>query len=87
MPTEVYEVRKETPPESKFANYNNYYDGYYHNYTIKIHFLYMEKLCESVKTGPLEKFTRFLFIRLNVAWVLTGVWMLVQDTTVLVEKA
>ena len=30
-PAEVYEVREGIPPESKFANYNNYYDGYYHN--------------------------------------------------------
>ena len=41
--------------------------------TVKVHFSAREKLCESVKTDLLKKFTRFLFMRLNVACI-TNIW-------------
>ena len=37
--------------------------------TVKVHFSAREKIMRIGQNGPLEKFTRFLFMRLNVACI------------------
>ena len=41
--------------------------------TVKVHFSECEKIMRIGQNGPLEKFTRFLFMHLNVACI-TNIW-------------
>ena len=42
-------------------------------YTVKVHFSAREKIMQTGQNGPFEKFTRFLFMCLNVACI-TNIW-------------
>ena len=47
--------------------------SYYSMSTVKVHFSACEKIMRIGQNGPLEKFTRFLFMCLNVACI-TNIW-------------
>ena len=49
-----------------FSAYNNYLNQSSY-VTVKVHFSVCEKIMRMGQNGPLEKFMRFLFMRLNVA--------------------
>ena len=46
----------------------------YDPYTVKRHFSAREKIMRIGQNGPLEKFTRFLFMHLNVACITNIIW-------------
>ena len=52
---------------------NKIHNNTYMPNTVKVHFSVREKILRIGQNGPLEKFTRFLFMRLNVACI-TNIW-------------